>query len=193
MINSLNQYSGVSGIMIFANRMFSQMEKQSGGDFPITPLAGTYILGVGSVFGCFFGIILLAHMGRKSIFILGQLTMGFCHIMVATCLVNEWQLTSFVFIILFIFCFQISQGNVAWIYSAEVSVDAASGFTISAQFLAMLTVTGTLEYMMNGPLQVYGTFYLFGVVCLLGTFFFIFFVKETKGLTDIEKKTLYTP
>ena len=64
---------------------------------------------------------------------------------------------------------------------------------MSAQFFNMILITTLFEYMLNGPLQVHGTFYLFGACCLAGTLFFIIFLKETKGLTDLEKKTLYSP
>ena len=39
----------------------------------------------------------------------------------------------------------------------------------------------------------HGTFLYFGVICIIGGIFSMIFVKETKGLTDFEKKNLYTP
>jgi hypothetical protein len=35
----------------------------------------------------------------------------------------EWYLTAYVFMLVFIVCFNVSQGNVAFIYCAEVTVD----------------------------------------------------------------------
>ena len=39
----------------------------------------------------------------------------------------------------------------------------------------------------------HGTVWYFSALNFLGLLFFLFFVKETKGLTDLEKKTLYSP
>ena len=81
----------------------------------------------------------------------------------------------------------------AHIYTAEVSVDAVAGFGISAQFINMILITASLEYMMAGPLQVHGTFFFFGAICLLGALYCQIFLKETRGLTSLQKKTLYAP
>ena len=52
----------------------------------------------------------------------------------------------------------------------------------------------TLIWQTLGSLvQVHGTFLYFGVICIIGGIFSMIFVKETKGLTDFEKKNLYTP
>ena len=37
-----------------------------------------------------------------------------------------------------------------------------------------------------------GTIWYFAVITLLGFFFCLFVVKETRGLTDLQKKTLYS-
>jgi len=54
-----------------------------------------------------------------------------------------------------------------------------------------LIYTLTMEFMIHSKLQAYGTFLLFGGVNLAGFFFFLLLVKETKGLSDKEKKLLY--
>ena len=47
--------------------------------------------------------------------------------------------------------------------------------------------------MINSSLDVYGSLWYFAVWTIIGLFFYIFIAKETMGLTDIEKKTLYSP
>jgi hypothetical protein len=42
-------------------------------------------------------------------------------------------------------------------------------------------------------LKPFGTFLFFSVVSFVGAIFMFFFVKETKGLNDKEKKALYQP
>ena len=47
--------------------------------------------------------------------------------------------------------------------------------------------------MINSSLQVQGTIWYFAGLCLLGFFFCLIVVKETRGLTDLQKKMLYSP
>ena len=47
--------------------------------------------------------------------------------------------------------------------------------------------------MFNSSMGIEGTFWYYGGVTLIGTIFVGVFIKETKGLTNAEKKTLYTP
>ena len=47
--------------------------------------------------------------------------------------------------------------------------------------------------MMNSALQPAGVFYLLGTFGLISVFFTAGFMKESKGLTEKEKKSLYAP
>lgn len=47
--------------------------------------------------------------------------------------------------------------------------------------------------MIDSGLKVYGTIWYFAGLTFLGLLFVLFIMRETKGLTDLEKKTLYTP
>jgi hypothetical protein len=51
----------------------------------------------------------------------------------------------------------------------------------------------TFDVMINSPLGVHGSFWYFSGLNFIGFLFFVCFVKESRGLTDIEKKTLYSP
>ena len=104
-----------------------------------------------------------------------------------------WDLEAFIALCLFIGTFEITQGSVAWLYIPEVTVDAAAGFATGAQFVNLMLITFTFEFMINSPLQIYGTIWYFCGMTFLGFLFCVFFVRETKGLTDIEKKSLYSP
>ena len=47
--------------------------------------------------------------------------------------------------------------------------------------------------MINSALKVYGSIWIFSAVTFTGFIFCIIFVKETRGLSDLEKKSLYSP
>ena len=56
-----------------------------------------------------------------------------------------------------------------------------------------MLVAFTFEFMINSSLNVHGTLMYYGGTTFLGFLFCLCCVRETRGLTDLEKKTLYTP
>ena len=109
------------------------------------------------------------------------------------CVLKSYNLASFVFLCLFVMSFQLSQGSVAWLYIPEVCVDSASGFAASAQFINLTIISFTFEFMIKSPLKIYGSLWIFSALTIVGFLFVIFFVRETRGLNDLEKKSIYTP
>lgn len=89
-------------------------------------------------------------------------------------------------ICVFIISFQFSQGPIAWMYAAEVAVDTALGLCVLALFLSLLEKAITMEFMVHyEPIGAAGMFYILGSITIIGAIFIKFFVKETKGLSDI--------
>ena len=78
-------------------------------------------------------------------------------------------------------------------YAAEVAVDTALGLCVLALFLSLLEKAITMEFMVHSAMGPEGMFFLLGGITLLGAVFVAIYIKETKGLSDKEKKSLYTP
>ena len=78
-------------------------------------------------------------------------------------------------------------------YAAEVAVDTALGLCILALFLSLLEKAITMDFMVHSSMGPHGMFFFLGTITLIGAIFIAIFVKETKGLSDIEKKQLYYP
>ena len=74
----------------------------------------------------------------------------------------------------------------------EVTPDESSGLCITVQFIFMLILFMTFEPMKN-LMEVSGIFFFFSACSTLGFFFMVFFIKETRGLTDLQKKALFSP
>jgi hypothetical protein len=55
---------------------------------------------------------------------------------------------------------------------------------MAGQFVTMLVLSLSLETLFNGPLQIHGTFYMFGISSFFGAIFVNQFIRESKGLTD---------
>lgn len=108
-------------------------------------------------------------------------------------ILEKWNMASFVMIIVFIFCFHFSTGGLAWVYIPEVCVDSATGLAAAGQFLNLILISLTFEFMINSALKVYGSIWYFSAFTLIGFFFCLVMVRETRGLSDLEKKSLYSP
>ena len=107
--------------------------------------------------------------------------------------IKEENILSFVSLCAFFMSSTLSQAVINWLYIAEVTVDAASGFCVAGKAINLLIVSFSFEYMINSPLQIHGTIWYYSTVTFVGFLFCLFFVKETMGLTENEKKTLYSP
>merc|ERR1712060_17320 len=167
--------------------------QEQGGDFPLTPLQGTYVIGACNGITASMALLIITKFGRRPIFITGQFAMACFMFLTGLSVLNEWNMSSFIMINLFITGFQFSQGSVAWLYVPEVCVDSATGLAVAGQFINLTIISFTFEYMINSALKVHGSLWYFAGLCLLGFIFCLLFVKETRGLTDFQKKTLYSP
>ena len=169
------------------------MEEQGGGSFPLTPTQGTYIIGLSNAIPAMAAILTIQVLGRRTIYITGQFFMSVFLVLCGVSALEGWNLMTFISLCLLITCYHLSQGSVAWLYIPEVTVDAASGFSTGAQFINLVLISFTFEYMINSPMKIHGSIWYFGGLTFLGFIFCLFFVRETRGLNDLEKKTLYSP
>ena len=119
--------------------------------------------------------------------------MGLCLVLTGIFQMLDMSIPIIISLCAFITAFQFSQGPIAWMYSAEVAVDTALGLCVLALFLSLLEKAITMEFMVHSTMGPHGMFFLLGSVTLVGAIFIALFVKETKGLSDIEKKSLYFP
>lgn len=78
-------------------------------------------------------------------------------------------------------------------YIGECVCDIAIGICIFGYFVSMLEIAMITDFIVSGPLGPPGFFLIQGGITFLGAIFMKCCVKETQGLTDLEKKQLYTP
>lgn len=95
-------------------------------------------------------------------------------------------------ICLFTFIFQSSFGAIGFLYCAEVTCDAGFGVCISVMFGTNFLIALTTEPLFN-TIPPQSVFWLYGLLAIIGAFVVLFFLKETKGLSDLDKKELYKP
>ena len=91
------------------------------------------------------------------------------------------------------FCEVASSGNFTYLYVAEVCVDSGAGFSSLGKYFNLLLMSMVHEYMINSKLQVYGTIWVYATLTTIGFIFYVTVLRETRGLNDLEKKSLYSP
>ena len=67
------------------------------------------------------------------------------------------------------------------------------GFVGTMGYFVVFLLTLVTNFMMEGPLQPWGTFWTFGSVSIVAAIWMQIYVKDTSILNDKEKKNLYVP
>ena len=81
------------------------------------------MIGVACAVFAILGAIVVKLVGRRKILIIGSMAMAICMLVMGLGIKYGWFLTAYCFMIVFIISFNVSTGNVAFIYCAEVTVD----------------------------------------------------------------------
>ena len=83
-------------------------------------------------------------------------------------------------LILFVMAFEFGPGPICWIYMSEIMNDkgVAVGTSLNWTFCLIYTVVSPLSLVHSY------VFYIMAGGCGLATAFVVFFVKETRGLTE---------
>lgn len=177
--------------MIYSNTIFAEMAKR--GSISFSAKEGSYIVGTLSMIVSIIAPITVNNFGRKPLLFWGQFAMATSLSAVAVSYMYEHDILIIVFICVFISAFQLSQGPIAWMYAGEVAVDTGLGICVLALYLSLLEKAITMEFMVHSSMGPTGMFFFLSFITFIGAVFIQVFVKETKGLTDKEKKLLYTP
>ena len=98
-----------------------------------------------------------------------------------------------VFLCVFIILYGTTTGPLLWVYTVETCCDVAVGVCIFELWATVVVLLLISQPLMNSALQPQGVFFLFAFFSLIDTLYAYFIIKETKGLNDKEKKSLYGP
>ena len=82
-------------------------------------------------------------------------------------------------------------GPCAIAYAAETCCDTALSLVFVVNYFWDIVISFTMEKLMEKAPAI--TFLTYGSITLLGVIFIWFFVGETKGLTEKEKKEIFMP
>ncbi|KAJ3796872.1 general substrate transporter [Lentinula aff. detonsa] len=193
------QWTGVNAILYYAPSIFANLGLAGGNTID---LLATGVVGIAMFLATIPAVIYVDQVGRKPVLVSGAFLMGACHLIVAvlTGLYHDswsrrkaagWAACALVWV--FAMAFGYSWGPCAWVIVAEIfplSV-RGKGLSIAASSNWMNNfIVGQVTPDMITHLG-FGTFVFFGVFSLMGGFFIMFFVPETKGVTLEEMEEVF--
>jgi sugar porter (SP) family MFS transporter len=181
-ISFFNQLSGINFILYYAPEIL-----EMGGFATKESLFNSVIIGLTNIVFTFGGLMLIDHLGRKQLLIIGSIGYIISLCGVSGAFYYEWnpQLIAF-FIFAFIAAHGIGQGTVIWVFISEIfpnrirALGQSFGSGIHWVFAALITLFGpsVIEIYNNNPWPIFAFFAFMMVLQLL---FSIFIMPETKG------------
>jgi hypothetical protein len=158
------------------------------------PRMGTIILGMDAFIFALTSIILIRSVPRKYIFVGGHFGVGVSWLLVAYFNYVENGIGVILGMNLFMVFYINSSGTLAWTYAAETCIDAGIGVVIMSIYVNVIYLAIIcpiiLEPTVLGPSIV---FLGMSALSFVGSIYCATIMKETRGLTDQEKKEIYYP
>ncbi|KAG5676724.1 hypothetical protein PVAND_006536 [Polypedilum vanderplanki] len=191
------QLSGINAVIFYTVSIF----KDAGST--IDENLCTIIVGVVNFGATFFATVLIDRLGRKILLYISEVAMVITLLTLGTFFYYKnsgndvsnigWlPLASFV---IYVIGFSSGVGPIPWLMLGEIlpgkirgsAASVATGFNWTCTFIVTKTFADIVAAIGN-----HGAFWFFGVICLIGLFFVIFFVPETQGksLEEIERKMM---
>jgi hypothetical protein len=184
-----HELTGQNAIIMYSNQIFFRMNP-NGTEGGLSPRAGTILVGVFNFLAHIPAIYLINKLPRRVLLWGGHLGMAACHLMVGVFSAADNNGGMMAMIVLFIITYVITNGPIIWLYVSEIVSDAALGFCLFVLWTLILLLSLLTNFLMD-VLTPKGVFWLFGLISLGGAWFTYHYAKETQGLSDKEKKTLY--
>ncbi|VGO18008.1 sugar porter family MFS transporter [Pontiella sulfatireligans] len=181
------QWCGINVIFNYANDIF----KAAGYDVSGI-LFNLLIVGIINMVFTFVAMGLVDRVGRKILLLWGSLGLGACYIGVGFCFhFNVTGVGVLILVLGAIACFSATLGPVMWVLISEIFPNHIRGLAMSIAVLSLWVANFVLSYtfpILNSGLGAATTFWLYAAINILGFFYILKKVPETKGksLEEIE-------
>ncbi|CAH1713038.1 unnamed protein product [Aphis gossypii] len=182
------QFTGCNTVIFYATTIFNATGSS------ISSNASTVIVGIMAVLSTYVSTLVVDKWGRKILLLYSVVAMGICTFFIGGFFYakdHNYDVSSIGFIPLlslcvFIILFSVGFGPIPWmlmgeIFPAQIKGIASSIVCMANWFFVFLATKFFTSLV--ALIYLYNTFWLYTLVCILGTFFVIFIVPETKGKT----------
>lgn len=187
----LQQWCGINVIFNYAQEVFA-----SAGYSVSDILFNIVITGSVNLIFTFVGMFTVDRLGRKALMLIG--TGGLAGIFAVTGSMYFFHLQGWpllIMVIAAIACYAMSLAPVTWVVLSEIFPNRIRGIAMSFATFSLWGACFILTYtfpVLNQILKASGTFWLYGFICILGFWFILKKLPETKGksLEEIEHELL---
>jgi SP family arabinose:H+ symporter-like MFS transporter len=185
------QWCGINVIFNYAQEVFT-----SAGYEVSDILFNIVITGSVNLIFTFVGIFTVDRLGRKALMLIGAGGLsGMFAVTGAMYFFHLQGLPLLIMVVSIIGCFAMSLGPVTWVVLSEIFPNRIRGFALSVATFALWAACFVLTYtfpLLNKLLSASGTFWLYGFICVLGFWFILKKLPETKGksLEEIEHELI---
>ena len=184
-----HELTGINVVGMYSNTILHEITAGSA----IDPRIGAIILGTVSVIGGLASFKVLKTWGRRPLLIFGYVGISMCHIAIGFLTIYKVDIANLCCLCLFMFLYQITTGQITWIYTVEVCVDVSLGVSFYTLWFVVLILLLGSQPLMATALGPQGVFFIFAGCCAVAAVFCYLEIRETKDLTDKEKKSLFVP
>jgi SP family sugar porter-like MFS transporter len=185
------QWCGINVIFNYAQEIFA-----NAGYSVSDILFNIVITGSVNLVFTFVGMSLVDKVGRKALMLLGSGGLaGIYAITGSLYYIHIQGLPLLIMVVTAIACYAMSLAPVTWVVLSEIFPNRVRGMAMSVATFALWAACFILTYtfpLLNNLLKASGTFWLYGLICILGFWFILKKLPETKGksLEEIEIEIL---
>ncbi|MDP4227480.1 MAG: sugar porter family MFS transporter, partial [Bacteroidota bacterium] len=183
------QWCGINVIFNYAQEVFS-----AAGYNVSDILFNIVITGSVNLIFTLVGMSLVDKVGRKSLMLTGAGGLaGIYTVMGILYFLHFHGLPLLILVVSAIACYAMSLAPVTWVVLSEIFPNKIRGAAMSVATFSLWAACFLLTYtfpLLNSLLKASGTFWLYGIICILGFWFIFKKLPETKGksLEQIEKE-----
>jgi len=181
------QWCGINVIFNYAQEIFA-----AAGYGVSDILFNIVVTGVTNVIFTFVGMYAVDRLGRRALLLFGAAGLACIYAILGACF--YFQVTGIAVLCLVvaaIACYAMTLAPIVWVVISEIFPTRIRGMAMAVATFSLWTACFVLTYtfpLLNKGLGSYGTFWLYGVICIFGFIFIKMKLPETKGksLEEIE-------
>jgi len=182
------QWCGINVIFNYAQEIFA-----NAGYSVSDTLFNIVITGSVNLIFTFVGMFTVDRLGRKALMLIGAGGLACIYAVIGIMYFTNLQgLPLLIMVVTAIACFAMSLGPVTWVVLSEIFPNRFRGTAMAIATFSLWSACFVLTYtfpLLNNLLKASGTFWLYGLICVLGFWFILKKLPETKGksLEEIER------
>lgn len=176
------QWCGINVIFNYAQEVFA-----AAGYGVSDILFNIVITGVTNVVFTFVGMYTVDKLGRRKLMLFGGAGLAIIYAIMGTCYYFQVSgIAVLLLIVAAIACYAMTLAPITWVIISEIFPNKIRGMAMAVSTFSLWSACFVLTYtfpLLNNALGAYGTFWLYGLICLLGFLFVKKYLPETKGKT----------